>query len=346
MKIALTCDPELPVPPQFYGGIERVVDMLARCLAVRGHEPTLFAHPSSQCPVARRPWPGASSRSRLDTFKNARELAKAIAGQHFDIVHSFSRLAYLSPILPRSIPKLMTYQREISPHTTRLAQRLSGGTLQFSAISEHMTRHVDHIGTWHIVPNGVPGDTYAFQAHVPDNAPLVFLGRIEAIKGPHLAIQAARMAGRRLIIAGNLADEHRAWFEAHVAPQLHGGDIDYVGPVDDRQKNALLGAAAALLMPILWEEPFGIVMAEAMACGTPVIGFRRGSVPEVVDDARTGYVVDTIEEMAAAIGRLGLLRRADCRQRMELYYSENAVTDRYLQIYRAMATRTGQSARA
>ena len=336
MRIALTCDPELPVPPQFYGGIERVVDMLARRLVARGHELTLFAHPSSQCPVPKRAWPGASSLSRFDTLRNAGELARAIAGQRFDIIHSFSRLAYLAPLLPRTIPKLMTYQREISPRTTGLAQRLSRGTLQFSAISEHMLRHVRHIGTWHIVPNGVPSETYSFRRQVPDDAPLVFLGRVEEIKGPHLAIAAARLAGRRLVIAGNLVGEHRAWFETHVAPHLRDGDIDYVGPVDDRQKDELLGGAAALLMPILWEEPFGIVMAEAMACGTPVIGFGRGAVPEVVEHGRTGYVVDTVEAMAAAIAKLDMIERAACRQRVETLYSEDAVTDRYLEIYEAM----------
>ncbi|QEN85703.1 glycosyltransferase family 4 protein [Labrys sp. KNU-23] len=346
MRIALTCDPELPVPPEFYGGIERVVDMLARRLVARGHDLTLFAHPSSQCPVPKRAWPGASSLSRFDTFRNAGELARAIAGRRFDIIHSFSRLAYLAPLLPSAIPKLMTYQREISPRTTGLAQRLSRGTLQFSAISEHMVRHVRHIGAWHIVPNGVPSETYTFREQIPDDAPLVFLGRVEEIKGPHLAIAAARLAGRRLVIAGNLAAEHRAWFEAHIAPHLHDGDIDYVGPVDDRQKNQLLGGAAALLMPILWEEPFGIVMAEAMACGSPVIGFGRGAVPEVVEHGRTGYVVDTVEEMAAAIARLESIERAACRQRVETLYSEDAVTDRYLQIYEAMIARRGSRAAA
>ncbi|WP_454818335.1 glycosyltransferase [Labrys neptuniae] len=336
MRIALTCDPELPVPPQFYGGIERVVDVLARRLVARGHDLTLFAHPASQCPVPKRAWPGASSLSRFDTLRNAGELARAIAGQRFDIIHSFSRLAYLAPLLPSAIPKLMTYQREISPRTTGLAQRLSRGTLQFSAISEHMVRHVRHVGIWHIVPNGVPSKTYTFREQVPDDAPLVFLGRVEEIKGPHVAIAAARLAGRRLIIAGNLAGEHQAWFEAHVAPHLRDGDVDYVGPVDDRQKDELLGSAAALLMPILWEEPFGIVMAEAMACGTPVIGFGRGAVPEVVEDGHTGYVVDTVEEMAAAVARLERIERAACRQRVEMLYSEDAVTDRYLQIYEAM----------
>jgi glycosyltransferase involved in cell wall biosynthesis len=189
------------------------------------------------------------------------------------------------------------------------------------------------------VPNGVSLATYTFCATVSPDAPLVFLGRIEAIKGPHLAIETAHRAGRRLFLAGNVSPEHRPWFEAHVAPHLDGDRVRYLGPVDDAQKCGLLGAGAALLMPVLWEEPFGIVMAEAMACGTPVIGFRRGAVPEVVADGESGFVVDGVEEMAAAVGRLPALSRAACRARVERLYSDMAVTEGYLRLYTELAAR-------
>ncbi len=127
--------------------------------------------------------------------------------------------------------------------------------------------------------------TYKFTSGVAPDAPFVFLGRIEEIKGPHLAIEIARRAGAKLIIAGNIPEEHRAWFDEMVAPFIDGSQVTFIGPVNDRQKSELLGQARALLMPIIWEEPFGLVMIEAMACGTPVIGMRRGAVPEVVATA-------------------------------------------------------------
>jgi glycosyltransferase involved in cell wall biosynthesis len=339
LHIALTVDPELPVPPVYYGGIERIVDMLARGLAARGHRVTLFAHPDSTCPVDRISWSGSSSHAPFDTLRNAATLARHAATHRFDIVHSFGRLAYLAPLLPLPIPKLMTYQRNISPRTTGLAQRLSRGTLEFSAISRNMMERSPLTGRWHLVPNGVPLAAYAFCASVPPDAPLIFLGRIEEIKGPHLAIKAARLAGRRLILAGNVSPEHRSWFETRIVPHLDGDRVRYLGPVDDNQKCMLLGTAAALLMPVLWEEPFGIVMAEAMACGTPVVGFGRGAVREVVADGETGFVVDRIEQMAAAVGRLGALSRAACRARVEQLYSDRAVTERYLRLYTEVIAR-------
>lgn len=336
LRIALTADPELPVPPLHYGGIERIIDMLARGLLARGHSVTLFSSSQSTCPVQRVCWPGCSSLSLGDTMLNAATLARYALPGSFDIVHSFSRIAYLAPLLPLNVPKLMTYQREINPRTTSGALRLARGTLQFSAISAQMIAAAPLAGHWHLVPNGVPLDSYTFRESVPDDAPLVFLGRIEEIKGPHLAIEVARRAGRRLVIAGNIPDAHRAWFNANVGGHLDDDWVRYIGPVDDAQKNALLGDAAALLMPILWEEPFGIVMAEAMACGTPVLGLRRGSVPEVVEHGVTGFVVDSVEDMVSAVACIGSLRRAASRARVARLFSDEAVTEAYLGVYREM----------
>lgn len=339
MRIALTADPELPVPPTHYGGIERIVDMLARGLVARGHDVTLFAHPKSSSAGHLVPWPGASSVSAADTIRNAATLARWVKRNRIDIVHSFSRIAYLTPILPMSLPKLMTYQRAISPHTVRLGHTLSRGTLAFTAISDWMMQHVKHIGRWTVIPNGVPLDAYTFRATVAPDAPLVFLGRIEEIKGPHLAIEIARRTGRRLIIAGNIPDEKRSWFEAKVLPYVDGDRVRYIGPVDDLRKNALLGEAAAFLMPILWEEPFGIVMAEALACGTPVLGLARGAVPEVVEHGVTGFVERDIDGLVAAIDRLPSLDRHACRARVEAFYSHEVVVAAYETHYRTLIAR-------
>lgn len=339
LRIALTADPELPVPPRFYGGIERIVDILARELQARGHEVTLFAHPDSRSAGALSPWPGALSQSRRDTVRNALALARGVRRGRFDVVHSFSRIAYLTPILPFGPPMLMTYQREISPRTVSLGHLLSGGRLEFSGISRWMIESVEHIGRWHIVPNGVSLETYSFAPPPADDAPLVFLGRLEEIKGPHLAIEVARRTGLPLVLAGNIPDAHASWFEAQVRPHIDGRQIRYVGPVDDVQKDQLLGRARAFLMPILWEEPFGIVMAEALACGTPVIGMRRGAVPEVVDDGLTGFVCDTIDDLVAAVLRVGQIDRGACRRAAEERFSREAITTGYETIYRAMIDR-------
>lgn len=346
LRVALTVDPELPVPPALYGGIERIVDMLARSLVARGHEVKLFANAQSTCPVPLVPWPGQTSSRSVDTVRNALTLARAMATERFDIVHSFSRIAYLAPLLPLPIPKLMSYQREISPRTTSAAIRLSRGTLEFTAISRQMIEAKPLSGRWHLVPNGVPLANCAFRETVPEDAPLVFLGRVEEIKGPHLAIEVAQRTGRKLVIAGNVPQEHRAWFEKHIAPHIDGEAIRYVGPVDDARKNALLGSAAALLMPILWEEPFGIVMAEAMACGTPVLGLRRGAVPEVVEHGVTGLVVDSVAELIEAVGRIRELSRPACRQRVDRLYSEAAITNAYLAVYTQMVAGRKRAGRA
>lgn len=307
--------------------------MLANGLVARGHHVTLFAHPDSKSSGEFVPWPGRSSRPAGDTLRNAMTLARIVAKERFDIIHSFSRIAYLTPVLPLKVPKIMTYQREISPKTVGWGHALSRGTLSFTAISRWMMRPAEHIGRWAMIPNGVPLARYTFRPSVAPDAPLIFLGRIEEIKGPHLAIEIARRAGRRLVIAGNIPDEKRDWVEANVLAHVDGDRVRYVGPVDDEQKNALLGKAAAFLMPILWEEPFGIVMAEAMACGTPVIGLRRGAVPEVVENGVTGFVCDDVDGLVSAVGNLCSINRADCRTMVEEIYSDNQIVSNYEALY-------------
>jgi glycosyltransferase involved in cell wall biosynthesis len=168
---------------------------------------------------------------------------------------------------------------------------------------------------------------------------LVFLGRVEEIKGPHLAIEIARRTNLPLVIAGNVPDNQRQFFETRIAPHIDGKAVSYIGPVDDAAKNALLGNARALLMPILWEEPFGIVMAEAMACGTPVLGLARGSVPEVVEHGVTGFVSDDVDGLVAAVRKLETISRDACRARAERLFSDTAVVENYLAVYREMLNR-------
>jgi len=335
LKIAITVDPELPVPPRHYGGIERMVDLLVRGLAEQGHSVTLFAHRDSLVPCNLVAYSGKVSGSWSDTLRNMTRIAGLLSHQKFDLVHSFGRLLYLLPLLPRRLPKLMSYQRHVHPPSVSWGHRLSGGSLQFTSCSRQMIQAVEGLGSWHVIYNGVCPGQYDFRPLVAPDAPLVFLGRIEHIKGPHLAIEAARRAGRRLVIAGNVPDEarHRSYFETEIRPHVDGDRVCFAGPVDDGGKNALLGQASALLMPILWEEPFGIVMAEALACGTPVIGLRRGSVPEVVQEGVNGFVCDTAAGLALAVERLGEIDRAACRRSMEERFSSPVMVDAYLRVY-------------
>jgi glycosyltransferase involved in cell wall biosynthesis len=344
VHIVLTADPELPVPPQHYGGIERIIDLLARELVRRGHEVTLFAHPASASAGYLIPYPGESSASALDTVRNAATIARHVVGAGADVVHSFSRLAYLLPLLPLRIPKLMTYQRAITPRSVRLGSLMSHGSLQFSAISNHMMKPVADIGTWHVVPNCASLERYVFQPKVESDAPLMFLGRIEEIKGTHVAIEVARRSGHKLCIAGNVPAGEERYFESQIKPFIDDDAVVYVGPVDDAEKNRLLGKARALVMPVLWEEPFGIVMVEAMACGTPVVGFNRGAVPEVVEDGISGFVRDDVDGLVEGVARLGEIDRRRCRDRVEGQFSETILAERYLAAYRDVITSCGRRA--
>ena len=339
MRIAITVDPELPVPPREYGGIERVVDLLVRGLMERGHEVTLFANRESTVCCELVPYEGRRSASWGDTARNIGQIVRRVVKGHYDLVHGFGRLAYMLPFLPMPIPKLMSYQREICPRSIQWGHRLSRNTLQFSACSRSMIRCVEHLGRWHVVYNAVGPDQYTFRSHVGPDAPFVFLGRIEHIKGTHLAIEIARRCGRELVIAGNVPAEHRDYFESRIRPHIDGSKLRYVGPVGNAQKNELLGRAAALLMPILWEEPFGIVMAESLACGTPVLGVRRGAVPEVVRDGENGFIGNDVEELVGAAKRINDIDRAACRRSMEERFSSTIMVSEYLRIYKGMTSR-------
>jgi len=340
LRVAIKVDPEIPVPPKHYGGIERIVDMLIRGLMERGHEVTLFANPASVVPCRILPYPRLGSLAAADTFRNMWFTSSGILRWRPHVVHSFARLAYVMPLLPSGIPKIMSYQRIITERSVVWADRLARrGTLLFTGCSAHLIQKFEHRKNWQVVYNGVPSRAYRMRTAVDGDAPLMFLGRVEEIKGPHLAIEAARRANRRLILAGNIPVGHESFFESQVKPFVDGDRIRYAGPVDDSQKSRLLSQSAALLMPILWDEPFGIVMAEALACGTPVIGFKRGSVPEIVHHGVNGFVCDSVEEMAAAVGMLSRIDRQTCRRIMEEHFSDDSVVSSFERIYRQASSR-------
>ncbi|RYG52721.1 MAG: glycosyltransferase family 4 protein [Chitinophagaceae bacterium] len=335
MKILLTADPEIPVPPVLYGGIERIVDILVQEYVKQGHEVSLFAHSDSQVPCRLLSWKAKRSGGISNTMMNAFQLWRHLLKEEYDVVHSFSRLGYLTPVLSSPILKVMSYQREPTIAQIQRAAKISRkGSLFFTGCSDYITNKIKPFAEAATVYNCVPIDKYQFCTAVCKDAPLVFLGRIEPVKGTHLAVEVAQRTGRQLIIAGNIPAEGIAYFDEKIKPFLTDR-ISYIGPVNDLQKNDLLGSASAFLMPIQWNEPFGIVMAEAMACGTPILGFPYGSVPEVVDDGITGFVCKDVNEMIAAVDKINQIDRRIVRNKAEKEYSGQTIAEKYLRLYTA-----------
>ena len=339
MRILLTADPFLPVPPRGYGGIERIVDMLARALRARGHSVGLLAHPDSDCPVdAIFGWP-AHSGAPLAGVRNAAALVRAVRRFRPDVLHSFSRLGYMLPLLPAALPKVMSYQRHAGGRQVAMAARLGGRSLRFTGCSEFIcAMGRTSGGEWRAIHNFVDVSRIDYVPSVPADAPLLFLSRIEAIKGPELAMDIARASNRRLILAGNRPEdaEGRIYWERALAGRIGRDGVEWVGEVDDARKNELLGRAAALVVPIQWDEPFGIVFAEALAAGTPVITCRRGATPEIIDDGVTGFFVGGAADGAAAVGRLGGISRAACRRAAQERFSVDTCAGQYLRLYSEM----------
>ena len=339
MKILLTCDPEIPVPPGLYGGIERIVEVLVKNYVEQGHEVILCANPASKVPCKLVGWKGSKSQVITSTIKNTLQLTQLVYKEKFEIVHSFSRLAYMMAIMPFDIPKIMSYQREPSIKQVGKAVALSKkGTMIFTGCSKYISNKIKPIAEAFAIYNCVPIDKYNGTISIEADAPLIFLGRLEEIKGAHIAIEVAQKTGKRLTIAGNIPQGKNEYFEQQIKPYLNER-ITYIGPIDDVQKNDILGKALAFLMPIQWNEPFGIVMAEAMACGTPVIGLAHGSVPEVVEDGVSGFVCTTTEEMIEAVGKVHTLDRKKIRQIAEEKYSNTKVTGDYLSLYETILKR-------
>ena len=348
MRIVITADPYLPVPPRLYGGIERVIDLLVRGLVDHGHDVTLMAHPDSRVPATLVPYGRAPHVGFVPRATELAQVGYALWRRRgaVDVVHSFGRLAALLPILPlRHIPKIQTYQRDAVPWPgIARAVMLAGPSIAFTGCSSSVYRgQPAGAGHWRTIFNGVDLTHYTATQTVAEDAPLVFLGRLEPMKGVHHAIAIARQAGRRLVIAGNKVDSCADYFERQIAPHVDGTRVVYVGAVDDAQKNMWLGQAAALLMPIEWEEPFGIVMAEAFACGTPVIAFKRGSVHEVVRDGINGFACTSVDEAVQAVQRVHAIDRKAVRADCEARFASAVIVGQYERLYNEMlAARRGR----
>jgi glycosyltransferase involved in cell wall biosynthesis len=346
MRIAVIAPPWYPVPPSGYGGIEWVVALLADGLTERGHEVTLFAPPGSRTEAQLVPPLGKVPPEELigDPWYEAAHAVSAYEqGENFDIVHDHTGPVGASIGAMSDCPTVHTLHGPFTTQTRMLYRRIAHRHW-FVAISESQRSMGPANLRWAgVVYNGIPMDRYAIGNDKEDF--LLFLGRADEEKAPHLAIEAARQAGRRLVMCVTTKNEREQTYWAEKVEPLLSDDVEVKGECHQEQKAELLASAAALLFPIQWPEPFGLVMTEAMACGTPVIAWRNGSVPEVVADGETGFIVDSVEEMASAVDRVGDLDPYAMRARVEQRFSDQAMVAGYEDVYQLALDHDGGAGR-
>ncbi len=343
MRIALIAPPFIEIPPRRYGGTELFVANLACALHARGHSVTVYGNGDSAlpCPVKSRyphaDWPLENPLGA--ELKNADHTTWAMrdAAESSDIIH-LNDVVGVPATMFVDVPTALTIHH---PSQAALSEQyMRYPDIHYVTIAHWLARRepMPHV---HVVHHGIPVDDYAFSADKDDY--VAFLGRMVPCKGPHLAIEAARLAGVRLKLAGEIQPQFRDYWNVSVRPQIDGEQIEFVGEADRGLKNELLSHARALLFPIEWEEPFGLVMIEAMACGTPVLAFPGGAVEEVVRDGVNGWICPDVADMAARLQSAGVDPRS-CRDFVCEHFSVTRMADRYLEVY-AQAIASGAAVR-
>lgn len=332
MRIAIASPTWERVPPPAYGGIEAVVSLLVEGLVSRGHDVTLYATGDSITSARLRsvsPLP-LRAANLVDPLASQLVYAAAVLGEahRYDLIHNHCGELLMAFSRLTSVPMLTTVHGPMSSESQVIWDNYSG---RFNTISHASKAGFPSRGYLGVVYNGIDVESFPFSEQKDDY--LLFLGRVSEEKGTHLAIQVARALRQRLIIAGKVDRVDQKYFETAVAPLLSGPEISFFGEADAAQKRELLVHARCLLHPVTWPEPFGLVMAEAMACGTPVIAFRRGSIPEVISDGETGYVVDTLDEMIDAVGKLRALDPRRCRAHVAGRFSAEQMVLGYERLY-------------
>jgi glycosyltransferase involved in cell wall biosynthesis len=343
MKIAQVAPLYERVPPQFYGGTERVVSYLTEELVQQGHEVTLFASGDS---ITRAELVAGCERSLrldpacIDTLSHHYVQLEQVArrAHTFDIIHF--HIDYLHFPLSR---------RNAAAHVTTLHGRLDLADLaplyrEFRempvvSISDSQRTPLPWLNWQATVYHGLPPDLYQFKSDPGQY--LFFLGRVSPEKGVDEAIEIAKRYGMQIKIAAKLDKHDREYIEKHIQPLLDHPLVTFIGEVGEVEKRELLANAHALLFPINWAEPFGMVLIESMACGTPVVAYGRGSVPEVVDEGVSGFVVGSIDESVRALEKIHKLDRARCRRLFEERFSAARMTRDYLRIYERLAGKKG-----
>ena len=338
MRIALIAPPWAPVPPLLYGGIESVVDELAVGLQRAGHEVLLFTTGNSTCPVPRRSlFPEAEGDRIGYLVPELRHVISAYeAARGFDIVHDHTMVG---PVYAERFPELSvvtTIHGPLDGELRDLYERVAA-RVDLVAISEAQAASAPQLDVASVIHHGL--DVSRFPEGQGTGGFCVFLGRMCAEKGAHRALDVARRAGLNLVLAGKMRTQaERDYFEAEVKPRL-GEGAWYVGEVSHDRKLEILRKAWCLLFPIRWPEPFGLVMIEALACGTPVLAFPEGAAPEVVDDGVTGFLCDDEGAMVEALNRVDLIDRAACRRDVENRFSSARMVDEHLALYREVLAR-------
>ncbi|MEW9547582.1 glycosyltransferase family 4 protein [Nonomuraea sp. NPDC050783] len=337
LHIAMVAPPWFEVPPRAYGGIEAVLNDLVRALTKLGHQVTLIGAGRSGTParfLATYPKPPSDRLGEaMPEVVHAASANRLLADLDVDVVHDHSLAGPLTAA-GRSVPTVVTVHGPAHGEMGEYYRLLgdSVGLVSISTAQRLLAPDLTWAGTVH---NAIDVTTFPFKERKEGYT--LFLGRFSPDKGAHLAIDAARAAGRRILLAGKLIEpaEHE-YFDSHIRPRL-GEDAVYVGEADGAAKRRLLADARCLLFPIQWEEPFGMVMIEAMACGTPVVALRRGSVPEVVRPGVTGVVCDRPDELPAAIEAAGSLTPADCRAHVNRHFDAISMARGYEKIYERLA---------
>jgi len=333
MRIAMISPLEMRVPPVAYGGIELVVSLLTEELVRRGHDVTLFASGDSVtsarleavCPHFLR---GSNRDSNILNMINVVSCLEQ--ADRFDIIHNHTALEGLAMAGLVETPMLTTLHGNLDGDWLELFTHYKGWYNTISCSAKSLLPNKERfVG---VIYNAINVDSYPFNGSARETY-LLFLARISYEKGPHLAISVARRLGRRLIIAGNVHPVDEEYFRTRVMPEVDGDLIQYVGEVDYNRKRELLARAYCLVAPITWPEPFGLFFIEAMACGTPVVVFNRGSAPEVVKHGETGFVVDTLAEMADAIDEVYRIDRKQCREYVKQKFDAPRMVDDYLRAY-------------
>jgi glycosyltransferase involved in cell wall biosynthesis len=337
LRVAMVAPPWFNVPPDAYGGIEEVIFHLTEALTARGHQVTLIGAGADGTPARflrtyREP-PSDRLGEPLPELVHAAATERMLAGLDVDVVHDHSLAGPLTAA-GRAVPTVATMHGPVDGEMGEYFRQL-GDTVSLVAISAAQRALAPDLNWVATVYNAVDVESFPFRESKEDW--LLFVGRFNPDKGAHLAIDAARAAGRPIVLAGKVNEPvEEEYFDREIRPRL-GDDATYVGELDARRKRDLYQRAACLLFPIRWPEPFGMVMAEAMACGTPVVALRAGSVPEIVDDGRTGVICDSTDELPAAIGRALRLRPADCREHVARHFDVATMATGYERVYRHVA---------
>jgi glycosyltransferase involved in cell wall biosynthesis len=329
------------IPPKLYGGTERVVSWLTEELIALGHEVTLFASGDSVTSARLEAmWPRAL---RLDgAVRDPNALHMMMLERVYRRAADFDFLHFHLDYYPFSL-----FSRQSTPFVTTLHGRLDlpehqpvfdvFSSIPVVSISNAQRRPLPQAHWVRTVHHGLPEKLLTPKPVTPSY--FAFLGRIAPEKGIDRAIRIAEHCGVPLKVAAKVDVTDREYFDAKIEPMIRSGNVEYIGEINDKDKSEFLSGAIALLVPIDWPEPFGLVMIEAMACGTPVIAFNRGSVPEVIDDGVTGFIVEDINGAIGAVDRLGQLSREKIRLRFEERFTARRMAQDYLAVYRTMMDR-------